>query len=75
MKLETFFRRLNLDTPGNTIISLDSLHHSNTTNDLKLDKYLLPALTYLWEQGKIRMLPTNGGKQYVNFRELINRLN
>ncbi|WP_447737463.1 DUF3987 domain-containing protein [Rhodanobacter soli] len=75
MKLETFFRRLYLDTRGNTMISLDSLHHSNTTNDLKLDKYLLPALIHLQQQGKIQIVPTNGGKQYVNFRELINRLN
>jgi hypothetical protein len=75
MKLETLFRRLYLETRGNTMVSLGSLHHSNTTSDLKLDKYLLPALIHLQQQGKIQIVPSNGGKQYVNFRQLINLLN
>lgn len=71
MKLETFFRRLYLDTHGKTMIPLDSLHHCNTTSDLKLDKYLLPALLYLRQQGKIQIFRLNGGKQYVNFHRLM----
>ncbi|UJJ55223.1 MULTISPECIES: DUF3987 domain-containing protein [Rhodanobacter] len=75
LKLETFFRRLNLNSGGSTVVSLDSLHHINTTSDLKLDKYLLPALLHLQQQGKIQIIPTNGGKQYVHFRSLINMIN
>lgn len=75
MKLETFFHRLYVETNGNTIVSLDSLHHNNTTSDLKLDRYLLPALIRLRQEGKVQMPPPNGGKQYVNFSSLINMIN
>lgn len=73
MRLETYFRSLYMDTRCTTI-PLSSLHHSNTTSDLKLDKYLLPALIYMEQQGKIQIPPTNGGKQYVHFRSLINMI-
>lgn len=73
MKLEAFFHRLHLNTNGCTTVLLDSLHHSNTTSDLKLDRYLLPALIRLQQEGKIHISPPNGGKQYVNFRALIHR--
>ncbi|MFC5583268.1 DUF3987 domain-containing protein [Rhodanobacter terrae] len=75
LRLETFFRRLYIETKGNTKVSLDSLHHNNTTSNLKLDKYLLPALIYMQRQGTIQMPPTNGGKPYVDFRPLINMIN
>lgn len=74
MKLETFFRRLYIETHS-TIVSLDSLHHSNTTSDLKLDKHLLPALIHLEQHLKIKMPTPNNGKQYVNFSPLINMTN
>jgi hypothetical protein len=70
VKLETFFRRLYLETRG-TNVTLDSLHHSNTSSDLKLDKNLLPALIYMEQKGKIQFIRPNSGKSYVNFRNLV----
>lgn len=70
MRLETYFRTLYMDTRCTTI-PVTILHHSNTTSDLKLDKYLLPALIYMEQQGKIRRIPANGGKRYVDFSSLI----
>ena len=70
VKLETYFRRLYLETRG-TIVTLDSLHHSNTSSDLKLDKNLLPVLIYMEQKRKIQFIRPNSGKSYVNFRNLV----
>lgn len=71
MELETFLLGQHVKY-GCMTIPLSSLHHNNRTGDLKLGKHLMPALTRLKQQRKIRIPHTNGGKQYVDFRPLIN---
>jgi len=70
MELETFFRRQHAKH-GYMTVPLSSLHHNNRTGDLKLDKYLMPALIRLRQQRKIWISPENNGKQYVDFSSLI----
>lgn len=69
-KLETYFRRLYVQTNRCTRVSIDSLHHSNTTGDLKLDKYLLPALIHLEQREKISISLTSG-KPCVDYSPLV----
>ena len=70
MKLETYFHRLYVKSNRCTRVSIESLRHSNTTSDLKLDKYLLPALIHLHQQRKISF-PTVDGKPFVDYSSLV----
>lgn len=71
MELETFLLGQRVKH-GYMTVPLSSLHHNNRTGDLKLGKYLMPALARLEQQRKIKITPPNGRKQYVDFRQLIN---
>ncbi|RDS82249.1 DUF3987 domain-containing protein [Dyella monticola] len=53
-----------------TSVELDHLHHSNTSDELKVDANLLPALIYLEQQGKVQ-LHRRGNAVHINFRNLI----